>query len=197
MKFWRLELLPPSPRNTTNNNTNRENTEWICFKSFYLQSRASAIKFDSIYLLASTYFLSIDLYSLESQTLVGQYMGHTCSITAFDFNTRDLALICTGSADNSLKYWTIPSQTTSIASGSSGGCSQLNNILSDESLATVVATNLPIRTEINLLWPVKITIEKLLNRKERSRNDDDGDEEFLVLALCANGYLFINLVLPG
>lgn len=168
VKFWRLQTLPLKPGDL------REKKEWTCFKSFYLQSRASALKFDSDYLLASTYFLSMDLYSLADQSLIAQYTGHTCSITAFDFNGGLLNLICTGSADNSIKYWTIPQTTTKNRSSIS--------VLPDDSLAN---SYLPIRTEINLLWPVKITIEKFDN------------DEYLVLALCANGYLFLNLILPG
>ena len=164
VKFWRLETLPVSRVR------NREEDEWICFKSFYLQSRASALKFDSKYLLTSTYFLTMDLYSIDSQTILCQFMGHTCSITAFDFMSADLGLICTGSADNSIKYWMIPSDQP---------------VVNEEPV-----TSLAIKTEVNLLWPVKITIEKL------STTGDD-QNEYLILALCANGYLFLNLVQPG
>lgn len=168
MKFWRLESLPST------RGLNHQDSEWICFKSFYLQSRASALKFDSLYLLASTYFLTMDLYSLADQTLLCQYMGHTCSITAFDFNSPDLSLICTGSADNSIKYWTIaPIKASELVSAD------------NEPL-----TNLAIKTEVNLLWPVKISIERLSSSSENRT-------EYLVIALCANGDLFLNLVMAG
>lgn len=64
-------------------------------------------------------------------------------------------------------------------------------IPTDESAANEEpVTSLAIKTEVNLLWPVKISIEKL-------STPGDDPNEYLILALCANGYLFLNLVQPG
>ena len=157
VKFWRLEEIFDD---NTSTNTNNVNYKWNDFKSLQLNSRASSFKFDDKYLVASTYFLTIDLYSLESWEFLHQYMGHTCSITSFDFNPY-LMLIVSGAADNTIKYWSMKTKEINT---------EKNNF------------NLLIKSEPNLIWPVKINIEKF------------HDENYLVLVLCANGFLFLNLV---
>jgi WD40 repeat protein len=182
VKFWRLESLPTPSTTTTNRYNERkrmsdeETATWLCFKSFFLQSRASALKFDANYLLASTYFLTMDLYSMSAERLLCQFMGHTCSITSFDFQSDPLQLICTGSADNSVKFWSM---------------ADIINPSAADQVVVAPATDddprIPLKSEPNLLWPVKVNIELL----DRECN------EYLVLVLCANGYLFLNLVSTG
>lgn len=208
VKFWRLEPLPPASDSLRKhrrlnggccnggcNVDNDNEAAWICFKSFFLQSRASALKFDSCYLLASTYFLTVDLYSLESQSLLCQYIGHTCSITAFDFiNSAASSLVCTGSADNSIKFWSISPMQTPPSPPPVPGEKFISSSLPASTLPDEPLTCLAFKTEPNIIWPVKITIEPF-NRKKSS--PPAGDDEYLVMALCANGFLFLNLLLPG
>lgn len=71
------------------------NYEWINFKSFDLMSRALLMKFDDKYLVSTNYFLTVEVYSIETERCLQQCSGHTCQITCFDFN-QDLMLIVTG-----------------------------------------------------------------------------------------------------
>ena len=118
--------------------TDNDDFEWNCFNWFQLQSRASGLKFDDKYLVISTYFLSIDLYSLKTNQFLFHYYGHTCSITCFDFN-RDLKLIASGSPDNTIKFWSMDLEEKNSNSS-------FNNLL--------------VKTIMNCIWPVKITFQK-------------------------------------
>ena len=64
------------------------------------------MKFDDKYLVTTNYFLTVEIYCIEFQRCIQQCIGHTCQITCFDFN-QDLMLIVTGSADYTLKCWSI------------------------------------------------------------------------------------------
>lgn len=68
---------------------------------------ASDFKFNDDHLIASSYSFnqfSLNLYSLKTNQLEHQFIGHTAAITCFDFNEY---LICTGSADTTIKIWSI------------------------------------------------------------------------------------------
>ncbi len=135
--------------------------EWDCYNLIQLQSRAANLKFNDTFLVVSTYFLTIDMYSLATNEFLVQYMGHTCTITCFNFD-QNLMLIISGSADNTIKYWSMQS----------------------EGIVEKITTNkLLIKTEPNLIWPVKIYIEEY-----------EDNNNFLAMVLCANGYLFINQI---
>lgn len=134
-------------------------SEWECYNLIQLQSRAANLKFNDTFLVVSTYFLTIDLYSLKTNDFLAQLMGHTCTITCFTFN-QELMLIISGAADNTIKFWSMET----------------------ESLTEKITTSkLLIKTESNLIWPVRISIEKY-------------EEDHMCLCLCANGFLFINQI---
>jgi len=135
------------------------NLEWECYNFIQLQSRAANLKFNDTFLVVSTYFLTIDMYSLKTNEFLAQYMGHTCSITCFTFN-QELMVIISGAADNTVKFWSMET----------------------EGLTQKITTNkLLIKTEVNLIWPVRINIEKY-------------ETDYVCLCLCANGFLFINQI---
>ncbi len=115
------------------------------------------MKFNDKYLVVSTYFTKIDLYSLTSNQLLYQYYGHTCSVSCFDFNDK-LSLLVSGSSDNTIKYWSI----------NVNSCTDSNN------------KNLLIKSEINLIWPVKVQIVNY-----------ETENDYLVMALCANAFLYL------
>jgi hypothetical protein len=184
VKFWKFERL-------INNIELHPQKDWLCFKTIQLQSRAANLKFDDKYMVVSTYFLTVDLYSMQSNQLLCQYMGHTCSITSFDFN-QSLMLIVTGSADNSVKYWSMhleesglrkesasPRLSSSLSMGSSHDSG--NHII--ESMGNA-QNSLLIKTEANLNWPVNIAIQPYEN----------GSERYLLMVLLANGFIFLNMI---
>ncbi len=93
VNFWRLE--------------NNKEEEWSLFKSLEMISMASDFKFNENYLIASSFSFnqfSLNLYSLKTNQLEHQFIGHTAAITCFDFNEY---LISTGSADTTIKIWSI------------------------------------------------------------------------------------------
>lgn len=138
------------------------NCEWICFNSITLKTRASNFKFDDKHLIACSYFLTIDLYCMKNNQFLYQYIGHTCSISCFDYN-NDLMLIATGSADNTIKFWSM-------------------NLVDDWDQNKNMSSLL-IKTQDNLVWPVRIVIE---NYSEVNW--------YLVMVICANGFLHLNLI---
>lgn len=125
------------------------------------------MKFDDKYLVISTYFLTIDLYSIRTNEFLFQYMGHTSSISSFDFN-QSLMLIVSGSPDDTVKFW---SMNTEI-------WKQEKN-----------KAKLLIKTQDGLIWPVKISIQKFSDPIYESNEDE---ESYLVIVLCANGFIFLN-----
>ena len=163
VKFWKFD-------EAISNIELNPKKDWLCFKTMQLQSRVANLKFDDKYMVASTYFLTIDLYSLLTNQLLYQYMGHTCSISSFDFN-QNLMLIVTGSADNSIKYWSMYVEEIKEKTKTANPVN-INN-----------ANILLIKTEQNLIWPVHICIQ---NYKM--------SDQYLLMVLLANGYLFINNV---
>lgn len=141
--------------------------DWRLFKSFQLQSRATAMKFDDKYLVVNTYFLSLDLYSLDNDQFIFSFMGHTCAISCFDFSSA-LMMIATGSADNTIKYWSM----------------DVSNMLKRRRFDiggnfSIESSQLLIATEPNAIWPVRVSIQKFT------------ESVYLVIALCTNGYIFI------
>ena len=145
--------------------------DWRIFKSFQLQSRATAMKFDDKYLVVNTYFLSLDLYSLVNDQFIFSFMGHTCAISCFDFSS-DLMMVVTGSADNTIKYWSM----------------DVTNMLKRRRFDiggnfSIESSQLLIGTEPNAIWPVRVSIQKFSESSESSC--------YLVIALCTNGYIFI------
>jgi hypothetical protein len=183
VKFWKFEKA-------INNIQLYPQKDWLCFKSMQLQSRAANFKFDDKYVVVSTYFLTVDLYSMHSNHLLCQYMGHTCSITSFDFN-QSLMLIVTGSADNSIKYWSMHLDEASLAkesaspklsgSFSSGSQGSTHHIIEGVGNAQ---SNLLIKTESNLNWPVHISMQAYENDPGR----------YLLIVLLANGFIFLNMI---
>lgn len=115
------------------------NLEWSYEKKMTLQSRAQKFSFNDKYLLASTYFMTVGLYSMESEQFMYEYIGHTCSVTGFTFD-NELKLIVSGSADGTVKFW--PMQP-------------------EERPQSVI--NKPIRTVNNLEWIVSISINHYAN----------------------------------
>jgi hypothetical protein len=163
VKFWRYE------ESKSNLEPEISKKEWNCVKTMQLQSRAASLKFDDKFLITSTYFLTMDLYSLQTYQLIYQYMGHTCSITSFDFN-QNLMLIVTGSADNTIKYWSMDKK----------GIGSINTV---NHQITPSFNKLLIKTEPNLVWPMHIKLVKY-DKKDSSK--------YFLIALLANGYIFLN-----
>jgi hypothetical protein len=151
-KFWKLEQ-----------------DEWKCFKTLQLQSRACCMKFDEKYLVISTYFLTIDLYSLSSNEFLFQYMGHTSSISSFDFN-QSLMLIVSGSPDDTVKFWSM----------------NIDIWKQEKNMSKLL-----IKTQDNLVWPVKISIQRF---DDQSYETNQEEESYLVIVLCANGFIFLNCI---
>ena len=83
---------------------NPSSSKWTYHKKMTLQSRAQKFSFNDNYLLASTYFMTIGLYSLQTEQFLYEYIGHTCSVTSFAFDDT-LKLIVSGSADGTVKFW--------------------------------------------------------------------------------------------
>jgi hypothetical protein len=75
-------------------------------------------------------------------------------------------LILSGSADNTLRYWSM-------------NLSEINNNLS----------RAIIHTEYELTWPIKIEIEKY-----KKSNNNGEDLTYLIICLCANGLIYLNIV---
>ena len=143
-------------------------SEWTRFKSLQLQSRASSVRFeDERYLLTSTYFMTVELYCLRRDTLLFQYIGHTCSISCMAMSTP-LALIVTGSADNTLKFWSMR--------------------VNERAMLDATAHRLLVASVANVIWPVCVQIMPFESSGHRRRRDH------LVVALCANGFVFVNYV---
>ena len=115
-------------------NNEDENYEWNYFRNFQLNSRATNVKFNDSFLLTSTYFLTVEIYNLETEQFMQQLIGHACSVTCFDFS-QELMLVVTGSADNTIKYWNLDCKSTNV-----------NDAL--------------IASEADRVWPVKINIER-------------------------------------
>lgn len=87
--FWRLE-----------------NDSWILIKTIKMLTKASDLKFNDDYLIVSDYFFTIKSYSLNSNELIFNYIGHTAKICSFDFN-QNFNLISSCSADKTWKVWSM------------------------------------------------------------------------------------------
>lgn len=156
VRLWRLVVVE-----TRENNGSKG---WESFKCFQLQSRASSMKFDDNYLAVNTYFLSLDLYSLKTDQLLISYMGHTCAISCFDFNSH-LKLLVTGSADNTIKFWSMDVD---------------KEIKTVWSSAMNQSAQYLIASESNTIWPMRVSIQPFSSANS-----------FLVIALCTNGFIYV------
>ncbi|RNA16765.1 F-box WD repeat-containing 2 [Brachionus plicatilis] len=124
VKFWTMDTI---------------SSKWTYQKTMTLQSRAQKFSFNDKHLLASTYFMTLGLYSMESEQFLHEYIGHTCSVTGFTFDD-ELKLVVSGSADGTVKFW--PMQP-------------------EERTQTII--NKPIRTINNLAWIVSISVNHYAN----------------------------------
>jgi len=145
VNFWRLKKLDECQVKTSFPNLfiNNEDFdfEWTNFKRLELNTRAIQLKFDNLYLITTTYFLSIEIYCVNNGRFLQKLVGHTCQITCFDFS-QYLGLIASGSADYTLKIWSIQTASENLSENSE---------------------NCLIASEFDKIWPIRIQIERCLS----------------------------------